>query len=215
MTKIGILGSGAVAKSLGNGFIKYGYKVMLGTRDISKLSEWKEKAGSNAQIGGFEETAKFGEIIVLAVLGNVATEVVELAGPQNLNGKTVIDTTNPIDEVPPQDGVIKYFTKTDESLMEILQERFPAAHFVKAFNSVGNTFMVNPTFKEGKPTMFICGNNENSKSEVSAILDKFGWEIEDMGKATAARAIEPLCVLWCIPGFLRNQWSHAFKLLKA
>jgi 8-hydroxy-5-deazaflavin:NADPH oxidoreductase len=73
--------------------------------------------------------------------------------------------------------------------------------------------MVNPQFKSGKPTMFICGNDEAAKLTVSGILDQFGWETADMGKAEAARAIEPLCMLRCIPGFLHNQWVHAFKLL--
>lgn len=215
MKKIGILGSGNVARALGTGFLKHGHEVMLSTRDASKLAEWKEKNGSKAYIGSFDEAAKFGEIIVLAVMGDSATEVIEQAGPQHFEGKTVIDTTNPIDELPPQDGVVKYFTNLDESLMEILQERFPAAHFVKAFNSVGNPLMVNPSFKEGKPSMFICGNNDKAKEEVKDILVKFGWEPEDMGKVTAARAIEPLCMLWCIPGFIRGEWSHAFRLMKA
>jgi predicted dinucleotide-binding enzyme len=97
--------------------------------------------------------------------------------------------------------------------MERLQRAFPAANFVKAFNSVGNASMVNPRFKGVKPTMFICGNDEGAKKAVTAILDRFGWETADMGKVEAARAIEPLSILWCIPGFLRNDWSHAFKLL--
>jgi predicted dinucleotide-binding enzyme len=97
--------------------------------------------------------------------------------------------------------------------MEDLQETFPEARFVKAFNSIGSAYMVNPDF-ESKPTMFICGNDEGAKTEVSVILDIFGFEVEDMGGAEAARAIEPLCILWCIPGFLQNQWSHAFKLMK-
>ncbi|OSZ79631.1 DNA-binding protein [Chitinophagaceae bacterium IBVUCB1] len=214
MKKIGILGSGAVAKALGNGFLQMGHQVMLGTRDSSKLNEWKNTAGENASIGSFEETAKFGDLLVLAVSGRVAADVIEDAGPQHFLHKTVIDPTNPIAEAPPTDGVLKFFT-TDESLIEILQARFPEVHFVKAFNSVGSAFMFNPSFKEGKPSMFICGNNNTAKHEVSGVLDQFGWEVEDMGKATAGRAIEPLCMLWCIPGFLNNQWSHAFKLLKA
>lgn len=214
MKKIGIIGSGAVAKALGNGFVRHGFEVMLSTRDVAKLADWKNMVGDKGLIGGFEEAAKFGEIIVLAVSGRAAAEAIEMAGPQHLNGKTVIDTTNPIDTTPPQDGVLKFFTNLDESLMEILQSRFPEMHFVKAFNSIGNAFMVNPEFKDGKPTMFICGNNDAAKSGVSDILDVFGWEVEDMGKATAARVIEPLCTLWCIPGFLRNDWNHAFKLLK-
>ena len=99
--------------------------------------------------------------------------------------------------------------------MEKLQQSFPEIHFVKAFNSVGNSFMVNPSFPGGKPSMFICGNSEKAKAEVKEIIDLFGWETEDMGMVEAARAIEPLCMLWCIPGLTKNSWAHAFKLLKA
>lgn len=213
--KIGIIGSGLVAKALGSGFLALGHTVMLSSRDITKLSDWKEKGKEKALVGSFREAAEFGDILVLAVPGRIATEAIESAGPQYFNGKTVIDPTNPISENPPVNGVLSFFTGTDESLMEILQARYPEANFVKAFNSVGNAYMVNPSFKEGKPSMFICGNNDEAKKEVSGILDDFGWETEDMGKATAARAIEPLCILWCIPGFLRNEWNHAFKLVKA
>lgn len=215
MKKVGIIGSGLVARALGNGFLKYGYSVMLSSRDTSKLADWKEKAGDHAKVGSFSDAAKFGDIIVLAVKGNAATDAIEEAGPQNMNGKTVIDTTNPIDDLPPENGVLRYFTSLEESLMEQLQERFPDMHFVKSFCIVGNAFMVDPVFKDGKPTMFICGNNDNSKKQVNDILEKFGWEVADMGKDTAARAIEPLCMLWCIPGMLRNEWGHAFKLLKS
>jgi predicted dinucleotide-binding enzyme len=125
-----------------------------------------------------------------------------------------MDVTNPIADAPPVNGVIKFFTNLDESLMERLQREFPKVRFVKAFNSIGNAFMVNPQFKGGRPTMFICGNDEEAKKIVAGIVDQFGWEVADMGKAEGARAIEPLCILWCIPGFLRNDWANAFKLLK-
>ena len=98
--------------------------------------------------------------------------------------------------------------------MERLQNVAPKAKFVKAFNCVGNLFMVNPSFPEGKPTMFICGNDNDAKKEVATILEQFGWESADFGFAESARAIEPLCILWCIPGMIRNEWQHAFKLLK-
>jgi predicted dinucleotide-binding enzyme len=125
----------------------------------------------------------------------------------------VIDATNPIADAAPVNGVLKFFTDLDESLLEQLQKSFPQAKFVKAFNSVGNACMVNPQFNGVKPTMFICGNDDAAKETVQQILEQFGWESADMGKAEAARAIEPLCMLWCIPGFLRNDWVHAFKLL--
>ncbi len=212
--KIGILGSGVVAQQLGFGFLKEGYEVKLGTRDKSKLNDWLQKAGGKASVGSFEETAKFGEEIVLAVKGSAAKKVVELAGKENLSGKIIIDTTNPISDAPPANGVLHFYTSLEESLLEQLQKSFPDLKFVKAFNIVGNSLMYKPEFKDGTPTMFICGNDESAKKRVSEILVSFGWEVEDEGKAEAARAIEPLCILWCINGFLKNEWTNAFKLLK-
>jgi 8-hydroxy-5-deazaflavin:NADPH oxidoreductase len=210
--KVGILGSGDVAKSLAAGFIKHGHQVMLGTRDPGKLKDFVAQH-KGTQTGGFADTAKFGELVVLAVKGTVALDVVKAAGSANLAGKPVIDATNPIADAPPTNGVLKFFTSLDQSLMERLQAALPDARFVKAFNSVGNAAMVNPQFPGGKPTMFICGNDDKAKAAVRGICDQFGWETADMGKAEAARAIEPLCMLWCIPGFIRNDWFHAFKLL--
>jgi 8-hydroxy-5-deazaflavin:NADPH oxidoreductase len=211
--KIGVLGSGDVAKVLATGFLKHGHDVMLGTRDREKLANWSSH-NPRGSLGSFAETANFGEVIALAVKGTAAADVLRSAGAKNLSGKAVIDATNPIADAPPVNGVLKFFTNLDESLMERLQREFPDAHLVKAFNSVGNTRMVNPQFKAGKPTMFICGNNEQAKGIVVRLLDQFGWETADMGKVEAARAIEPLCMLWCIPGFLRDEWMHAFALLK-
>jgi predicted dinucleotide-binding enzyme len=137
-----------------------------------------------------------------------------MAGAENLRGKIVIDATNPIADAPPEAGVLRFFTSLDSSLMEQLQAAHPEARFVKAFNSIGNALMVNPDFGGVMPTMFICGDDADAKKAVSEILDRFGFEAEDMGGVRAARAIEPLCILWCIPGFLRNQWTHALKLLR-
>lgn len=212
-SKIGIIGSGIVAKTLAAGFIKHGHKVTIGTREISKLGDWKTQ-NPNAIVGSFKDAAKFGEIIVLAVKGSAAIEALTQAGEVNLKGKTIIDTTNPIADAPPVNGVLKYFTDLNNSLMEQLQSAFPSANFVKCFSSVGNAFMVNPDFNGIKPTMFICGNNDNAKAEVRNILDQFGWETEDLGKSEAARAIEPLCILWCIPGMIGGGWNHAYKVLR-
>lgn len=211
--KIGVLGSGLVAQTLGSGFLAHGHDVTLGTRDPAKLADWA-KQNSKGMVKGFAETAKFGELVVLAVKGTVAADAVRAADAANLAGKVVIDTTNPIADAPPVNGVLKFFTSYEESLLEQLQRKFADVCFVKAFNSVGAACMVNPKFAGGKPTMFICGADTAAKQIVSRILDQFGWEVADMGGVEAARAIEPLCILWCIPGFRENQWSHAFKLLK-
>jgi predicted dinucleotide-binding enzyme len=212
--KIGIIGSGEVGVTLANGFLKHGYQVMIGSNDKAKQGVLKEKTGGKAQVGGFADTAKFGELLVLAVKGSAAEAALQSAGPANMAGKTVLDATNPIADAPPVNGVLKFFTNFDDSLMERLQKKAPAAKFVKAFSCIGSPFMVNPDFGAAKPTMFICGNDPHAKVQASEILVKFGFEPEDMGAAEAARAIEPLCILWCIPGFKDNRWSHAFKLLK-
>ncbi|MGP8226624.1 MAG: NADPH-dependent F420 reductase [Terracidiphilus sp.] len=211
--KVGVLGSGTVAQTLAAGFIKHGHQTMIGTRDKAKLADWLKK-NPKAQVGSFGDAAAFGDVVVLAVKGSAAEDVLRAAGTANLEGKLVVDACNPIADAPPVNGVLRFFTSLDDSLMERLQREFPTAHFVKAFNSVGAPRMVNPEFKAGKPTMFICGNDDNAKAVTTKILDQFGWETADMGKVEAARAIEPLCMLWCIPGFTKNEWTHAFKLLR-
>jgi hypothetical protein len=211
--KVGVLGSGTVAQVLAAGFVKHGHDVMIGSRDPGKLAGWNAE-NPKASRGTFGEAAAFGDAIVLAVKGSAASEVLRLAGAQSLDGKPVLDACNPIADAPPVNGVLQFFTGPNESLMEKLQSEFLGAHFVKAFNSVGNVQMIDPAFAEGRPTMFICGNNDAAKKSVAGILDQFGWEAADMGGVEAARAIEPLCMLWCIPGFLRNEWNHAFKLLR-
>jgi len=211
--KVGVLGSGEVGRTLAGGFLKHGHEVMIGTREPAKLKEWSAK-NPKAKVGGFAETAKFGECVVLAVKGSASAEALRAAGAPNLAGKPVIDATNPIADAPPANGVLQFFTRPDESLFARLQREVPGAKLVKAFNSVGSALMVDPKLKGGPPTMFICGNDASAKTTVTGLLEQFGWETADMGTAEAARAIEPLCILWCIPGFLRNDWVHAFKLLR-
>jgi predicted dinucleotide-binding enzyme len=203
-----ILGTGPVGDALTKGFLKYGHTVMRGSRDLAKLDSWKD----SCRIGSSAEAAAWGDMIVLAVKGSAAESVLEQAGHANLSGKVIIDTTNPIADAKPDQGVLRYFTNANESLMERLQAAVPAARFVKAFNSVGNAFMVDPPFQP-KPTMFICGNDPAAKEDVTKLLEQFGWGVADMGEAAGARPIEALCQLWCIPGLRGGGWSHAFAWL--
>jgi predicted dinucleotide-binding enzyme len=213
--KVGIIGSGIVAQVMGRAFLAEGEEVMMGSRDPLKdsIKKWKAE-NPGAKAGSFAEAAAFGDLMILAVAGHAALQALEATGLKSLDGKTIIDITNPLSHEPPVNGVLKLSTASNTSLMEKLQHFVPKANFVKAFNTVGNTQMYKPFYKEGRPSMFICGNDPAAKKQVAKILDIFGWETEDMGAVEAARAIEPLCVLWCIPGFLKNQWTHAFKLLK-
>ncbi len=214
MKTIAVIGSGVVGQTLANGFLKHGYKVVRASREPQKLADWQKSAGANASTATPDAAAKSADAVVLAVKGTAAEEAVDQIGTANLAGKLVIDTMNPIANAPPQNGVLTYFTTMNESLMERLQKRAPQAHFVKAFSCVGNAFMVNPDFGGEKPTMFICGNNADAKAQTRTVLEQFGWDVEDVGSVEGARAIEPLCMLWCIPGMLRGSWTHAFRLLR-
>jgi predicted dinucleotide-binding enzyme len=212
--KIGIIGSGSVGKTLASGFADKGYAVMIGSRTPGRLEEWRRSLKNDVAAGTFAETAGFGDLLVFAVKGVAAEETFASIDPALLDGKTVLDATNPIESEEPTDGVVRFFTGRDESLLERLQKKAPGARLVKAWNSVGSAGMVDPDFPGGPPTMFICGNEDAARAEARAVLEEFGWEVADMGTARAARAIEPLCILWCIPGFRDNDWNHAFKLLR-
>ena len=214
MTRIGVIGSGQVGQVLAGGLQKHGYDARIGSRTPAKLADFAARTG--IQAATFGEVALWAEAAVLAVKGDAAEAVVREAGADALAGKPVIDTTNPLSAGPPVDGVIEFFTGPNDSLLERLQAAFPAIKFVKAFNSVGSALMVNPQFPGGaKPTMFYCGNDADAKAVAVRIIEQFGWEPADMGTARAARAIEPLCQLWCIPGFRQNAWNdHAFHLMR-
>jgi predicted dinucleotide-binding enzyme len=212
--RIGVIGSGEVGATLAIGFQRHGHDVTRGSRDPKKLKTWQTGEGKGVSIGDLAETARFGEVIVLAVKGSGAEEAVRQAGIDNLAGKPVLDTTNPISDAPPQNGVLSFFTGPNDSLMERLQKLAPAAQFVKAFSCVGSALMIDPKLQGGPPTMFICGNEDTAKQKTTKLLQDIGWESLDLGKAEAARAIEPLCILWCIQGFLQNDWMHALKMLK-
>ena len=210
--KIGIIGSGTVAQTLAAGFIKHGHAVTLGTRDAAKLADYAGRT-PGLRVGSSAEAAAFGDVVVLAVKGSAALQAARDAGA-GLAGKPVLDTTNPIADAAPVDGVLSFFTGPNDSLLEQLQREYPQARFVKAFNSVGAARMIDPAFTSGPPTMFIAGNDAGAKTVATRLLAEVGWDVADMGSAVAARAIEPLAMLWCIPGFRENSWMHAFRLLR-
>jgi predicted dinucleotide-binding enzyme len=210
--KIGIIGTGDVGKTLAAGFAQDGHDVVVGSRDPAQLDAWRTEH-AKVRTSDVASAVRDADVVVLAVKGSVAGEALGLAGADALGDKIVIDACNPIADTAPVDGVLTLFTRPDESLMERSQRAYPRARFVKAFNSVGSPAMVRPKYAQGPPTMFVCGDDAGAKKTVTQLLEAFGWETADMGGAVAARAIEPLCVLWCIPGFRENSWTHAFKLL--
>jgi predicted dinucleotide-binding enzyme len=211
--KVGILGSGDVGKSLGKGFISHGHEVKIGSREPQKLDAWAKENGAKASSGTFAEAAKFGEIVVFATLGKAVENVIELSGKDAFDGKVVIDATNPLDNKPGQMPAL--YVGFSDSLGEQVQRWLPKAKVVKAFNTVGNTYMCDPKFPGGPPDMFIAGDDKGAKEKVSAICKDFGWGVVDLGGISASRYLEPMCMTWVLHGILGGKWNHAFKFLHA
>ena len=212
--RIGVLGSGTVGKVLAAGFASRGHDVMIGTRDPDKpeLQEWLAGEGSGVKAGGFAQTAAHGNLLVLAVFGDAAEQAIAQAGPESFAGKVVIDTTNPLDfsrGFPP-----KLSISGEDSLGERVQRAIPQARVVKAFNTIGNPYYVDPSFSEGKPTMLIAGNDEAAKQTVADVLHDFGWpEPVDLGGIESSRELEAICIAWVKIGGRRGAWDHGFALL--
>jgi predicted dinucleotide-binding enzyme len=212
--KVGVLGTGDVGKVLGSAMIQLGHEVKMGSREMtnSKSTEWKEKNGSKASIGTFEDAAKFGELIFLCTLWSGTENALKLAGPENFSGKIVIDATNPLVFAPNE--LPRLALGHTDSGGEQVQRWLPKAKVVKAFNTVGNAHMFHPNFAGGPPTMFIAGNDSDSKKQVTELLTQFGWETVDTGGIDGSRLLEPLCILWVYYGIKNQSWNHAFKLLR-
>jgi 8-hydroxy-5-deazaflavin:NADPH oxidoreductase len=213
--KIGIIGSGEVGRALGTGFLGSGHEVRIGTRTPKnpELVAWVQKAGNRASIGTPSETARGGELLVLAVMGSAAEEAIRAAGADQFAGKTVIDVTNPL--VMSDQGPPSLFVGHTDSLGERVQRALPAAHVVKAFNIVGNPYMVHPKLPGGPPDMFISGNDAGAKAEVTRILHDFGWpSVIDLGGIEGSRLLESLCLLWVTSAMRLGSWDIAFRLLR-
>jgi 8-hydroxy-5-deazaflavin:NADPH oxidoreductase len=213
--KVGVIGSGEVGKALAKGFQSRGHDVTIGSRDPSKLADFVGKQNGRVRAGTFEETSRFGEIIVLATSFEGAKSAIDIAGPQHFDGKIVIDVTNPLKF---EEGRMPQLSIGFEtSAGEEVQRWLPGAKVVKAFNIVGHAHMFDPQFAGGPPTMFIAGNDEDAKRTVAAMIESFGWsgEVIDIGAMEEARLLEPLAMLWIHFGMKYGMWNHAFKLLRA
>jgi predicted dinucleotide-binding enzyme len=214
---IGVLGSGEVGQVLGIGLAAAGHTVMLGSRDPAseKVRAWvaraQERAGGRASGGTFGEAAAFAEVAVLATLWSGTESALRLAGHENLAGKVVLDATNPLDF---SSGGPKLATTQADSGGEQVQRWVPDARVVKAFNTVGNTHMVNPDFPCGPPDMLIAGDNGDAKATVSRLAADLGWPVIDLGGLDASRYLEAIAMAWIVYGFRTGAWNHAFKLLR-
>ena len=213
-TRVGVLGTGEVGRRLAAGFQSRGHDVMIGSRDPDKpeLKEWLNGEGKGVKAGTFAQAAAHGELLVLAVLGDAAESVITEVGPDEFSGKVVIDTTNPLDfsgGFPPKLSICG-----EDSLGERVQRALPEARVVKAFNTIGNPYFVNPSFSQGAPTMLIAGNDEAAKAAGADVLADFGWsDVVDIGGIEGSRELEAICIAWVKIGGARGAWDHGFTLL--
>jgi predicted dinucleotide-binding enzyme len=212
--KVGILGTGDVARAIGRGFVTLGHDVKMGARDAAndKAQAWAREMGAKASTGTFADAAAFGDILVLATLGVANESAIRMAGIDRFRGKVLIDTTNPLDfsgGMPP-----KLAVSGSDSAGERVQRLLPDAHVVKAFNTVGNPFMFRPEFPGGPPDMFIAGNNDDAKKKVTGILKEFGWGVVDVGGIESSRYLEAMCMAWVLSAMRANNWNQAFKMLR-
>jgi hypothetical protein len=212
--KIGILGTGDVGKALGNGFIKYGHDVTMGSREAgnAKAVAWAAAAGAKAKAATFAGAVPGADVVVLATLWTGTESALDMAGgPAAFAGKVVIDATNPLDF---SQGAPRLSIGHTDSAGEQVQRWLPGAKVVKAFNMIGNAHMVNPQFPGGPPDMFICGNDDSAKKVVADICQAFGLPVTDFGGIQMSRVLEPLCILWVAYGIKTGGWNHAFKMLR-
>jgi predicted dinucleotide-binding enzyme len=196
--QIGVLGSGITGQTIGSKLIQLGHEVMLGSRDEANppAVAWaKEEGGQHALYGTFMNAASFGEIIFNCTLGSASLPALEQAGAENLRGKILIDTSNPLDRST--DMWTLTVCNTD-SLGEQIQRAFPETKVVKTLNTVNANVMVDPAKLLEQTHVFVSGDDIEAKATVVKILrDWFGWkQIIDLGGIQTARGVEMYVLLW-------------------
>lgn len=199
MKKIAVLGTGMVGNAIASKLIQLGYEVKMGSRTANneKALAWVSANGKTAAAGTFADAAKFGEIIFNCTKGDIAIEVMQQAGIENLSGKILIDVSNPLDfsnGMPPT--LIPALSNTN-SLGEEIQKLLPDTKVVKTLNIVNCELMVDATKCGGDATMFVSGNNSEAKKEAEKILQQFGWnDIIDLGEIKHSRSTEMMLPIW-------------------
>lgn len=196
--QIGVLGSGVTGQTIGSKLVQLGHEVMLGSRDEANppAVAWsKEEGGQHAMYGTFRNAASFGEIIFNCTLGSASLDALEQAGAENLKGKVLIDTSNPLDRTT---DMWTLTVCNDDSLGEQIQRAFPETKVIKTLNTVNANVMVDPAKLLERTHVFVSGDDIEAKAVVVRILrDWFGWnEIIDLGGIETSRGVEMYVLLW-------------------
>jgi predicted dinucleotide-binding enzyme len=213
--KIGVLGTGMVGMAIATRLVELGHEVKMGSRTANNenAASWAKELGLKASHGTFADVAKFGEVIFNCTKGEISLDVVKAAGEENLLGKILVDVANPLDPAHP--GSLLFCNR--ESLGELIQTEFPRAKVVKTLNTMWWGLMANPRMFSDSHNVFVCGNDQEAKSTVMALLKSFGWtqeEIIDLGDITAARTTEMLLPLWLRIWKTTNSATFNFRIIR-
>ncbi|HEY1728586.1 MAG TPA: NAD(P)-binding domain-containing protein [Candidatus Baltobacteraceae bacterium] len=208
---VGILGSGEVGKALARAFVSRGHIVTIASRDPKRLTDFVHEHPDKLHAATFEETARAGELLVLATAFTVAKDAIELAGTANIAGKVLIDVTNPLKLEQGKAPTLS--VSGNDSAGESVQRWLPGVSVVKSFNTIGHEHFVDPKFPNGPPTMFVAGNDDKAKNTVEQIAESFGWAVVDAGTIEASRYLEAMSMLWLSYTIRTGDAQHAFKWL--
>lgn len=197
--RIGVLGTGMVGRAIATKLVALGHEVMMGSRtpDNEQAAEWVASAGAGASQGTFADAAAFGELLFNCTAGAASLDAIASAREEDLAGKTLVDVSNGLDfshGMPPT-----LLVSNTDSLGERIQHAFPGARVVKSLNTMNCEVMVDPSKVPGEHDVFLCGDDEGAKAEVTALLKAFGWpadRIVDLGDISSARATEMYLPLW-------------------
>jgi len=196
--RIAVLGTGMVGETIGSKLVALGHEVRMGSRTANneKATAWVQKAGGKASAGTFADAAAFGEILFNCTNGAGSLEALQAAGKDNLQGKVLLDLSNPLDfskGMPPT-----LFVSNDDSLGERIQRAFPDLKVVKTLNTISAPVMVEPSRIPGEHAVFLSGNDAEAKGQVKRLLTEwFGWkQVIDLGNISTARGTESYLPLW-------------------
>lgn len=221
--RIAILGTGTVGQTIGTKLVQIGHEVYMGSREAAnpKAVAWankenhhKDSTQKHALFGTFANAAGFGEVILNCTLGSASVEALHMAGAENLRGKILIDTANPLDYSTDSWALT---VANSDSLGEQIQRAFPDAFVVKTLNTINCDVMVNPNKLAGGSDIFLSGDSANAKARVASYMrDWFGWRsIIDLGDITTSRAVEMYIPLWRCLRLVNKSYYFNIKVVGA
>jgi len=194
--KIAVIGTGNVGEALGPEFAAQGHTIVYGSREPMRqdVKDLVAKTGHGASATTQKEAVVGADIVVIAVPGTAAADVVKSLG--DLSGKIILDPTNRVNRNTP-DGWANYDRPANASSnAELIQSLAPGAKVVKAFNTLNVRQMTDPETAGGPITIAVAGDDAQAKATITALIKGMGLEAVDFGPLRFAGVLEEMLVTW-------------------